>query len=98
MSSDVSRLLEARGPVGTKVEDSAVVADSTVSEASDSAVIAGAETHHPATSSGKNSEDVSEALPTNGAQPSAAVVFECALPPSAYLTMLLREVTKQFTD
>merc|ERR1712060_836995 len=32
-----------------------------------------------------------------GGEDSAAVVFSCMLPPSAYLTMFLREVTKQST-
>eukprot|EP00929_Paragymnodinium_shiwhaense_P029463 TRINITY_DN16874_c0_g2_i1.p1 TRINITY_DN16874_c0_g2~~TRINITY_DN16874_c0_g2_i1.p1 ORF type:complete len:855 (-),score=275.82 TRINITY_DN16874_c0_g2_i1:177-2684(-) len=83
--TDVARLLDARGEVPEAPGAAAAAAEEPKQEHRDKAEEA--------------APPVSQASAATAAQggSSAAVVFSCVLPPSAYLTMFLRELTKLST-
>lgn len=89
MPSDVSKLLEARELAGTEANPT----PSATSSAADADVPltteAVVDVEGGGSSTGVSHEQVADA---------AAVVFKCVLPPSAYLTMMLREVVKRTTE
>lgn len=91
MATDVANLLEARKAGGdeadSRIEPDAATTAQPANESQAETVETTAETM---TTAAETSGD------GNPAQ--AAVVFKCNLPPSAYLTMMLREISKRTTE